>query len=191
MTWNWDDDDTSVDWSSAGVVAAAASAEVFVSRSIDPATSIPSDVEPLFTSREGVVTRNARATPGRRPQTTSIVAPSDETSMTGEPISAPHAARRNPGTDEAERFALRSERRKLVDASFVDGLTPQQERRLAYVNWCLDRHREPEIARDLEDLEKLAQVAERVAERVVAFRHEVQDVAVRMRQWSPRGRSGR
>ncbi|MCA9589932.1 MAG: hypothetical protein KC657_31730 [Myxococcales bacterium] len=84
---------------------------------------------------------------------------------------------------DEQRTRLLQEHRQLAQKKFREGgVTLREERRLQYVRWALDRIEDAESGEQLDRLRLVAQLQERLAADIVAFKSQVRSVARRTRR---------
>jgi hypothetical protein len=94
--------------------------------------------------------------------------------------SARAAARINATSiSQAERQALLDERQALLDKLFGGDITSEDERKLEYVNWSLDRIEDAENGFALDALESQIEAYEHIANEISKYHGQLQNLAER------------
>jgi hypothetical protein len=74
----------------------------------------------------------------------------------------------------SEEQAFRNEREQLLDLKFAGTITRQQENRLQYVRWTLDRIEDARDGRALDDLESLIDRYEMLVDEIQGLRAQIE-----------------
>jgi hypothetical protein len=77
-------------------------------------------------------------------------------------------------TNEAEHERLLDERQRLLDREFAGEITPEEQNRLAYVRWSLDRIDDARFGAEMERLQFLAYQYERFHADIAKFQAELE-----------------
>ena len=106
----------------------------------------------------------------------SIRVPSFEGYSSVHAVAARQAGRVNASTiSEAEHKALLKERAALLDRLFDDTITRQEENRLAYVRWSLDRIEDAKYGANLDLIESAISKYEQFAKDLEGLRKDLQE----------------